>query len=222
MRQENSEIVDQFVIRFTHQAENSNFGSQLTEQLCDQVIDKCTSSGLKRKMLKRGQDLKLEDVQRIARALKAAEIQSRNVKEFKDEVNNLRRMPTSISMGSSESSRSKTCFRCGRKGHYARDSSCPARSATCNKHHKTGHFEAGYKTKAGFKRRTRGNTKGDNRWKGVSKSVNSVDAEDGYAFHISCGTTTGFELIDVNIWGVDVYNVMIDSGSGCNIIDKSI
>ena len=84
-----------------------------------------------------------------------------------------------------------------------------------------GSFCSSGKTKADFKRRTRANTKGDNRWKGVSKSVNSVDAEDGYAFHISCGTTTGIELIDVNIWGVDVYNVMIDSGSGCNIIDKS-
>ena len=91
-----------------------------------------------------------------------------------------------------------------------------------NKHHKTGHFAAEYKTKAGFKRPTRRNTKGDNRWKGVSKSVNSVDAEDGYAFHVSCGTTTGIELIDVHIWGVDVYNVMIDSGSRCNIINKSI
>ena len=70
MRQENSESVDQFVIRFTHQAENCNFGSQRTEQLCDQVIDICRSSELKRKLLKRGQDLKLEDVQRIARALK--------------------------------------------------------------------------------------------------------------------------------------------------------
>ena len=132
MRQENSESVDQFVIRFTHQAENCNFGSQRTEQLCDQVIDICRSSELKRKLLKRGQDLKFEDVQRIARALKAAEIQSRNVKEFKDEVNNLRRMPKSISIGSSESSRSKTCFRCGRECHYGRGNSCPARSATCN------------------------------------------------------------------------------------------
>ena len=36
---------------------------------------------------------------------------------------------------------------------------------------------------------------------------------DEYAFHSSCGTTTGIELIDVNIGGVKVYNVMIDSGS---------
>ena len=70
MKQENSESVDQFVIRLTHQAENCNFGSKRTEKLCDQVMDQCRSSGLRRKLLERGQDPKLEDVQRIARALK--------------------------------------------------------------------------------------------------------------------------------------------------------
>ena len=160
-------------------------------------------SGLRRKLLERGQDLKLEDVQRIARAMEVAEIQSRKMEESKDGVNHLRQKPKSIAIGSSESSRGKTCFRYGREGHYARDSSCPARSAT----------------KADFKRPMRGNTKGDNRWKGTSKSVNSVDEQ--YAFHISCGTTTGIELIDVNIGGVEVRSVMIDSGSSCNIIDKS-
>ena len=54
MKQENSESVDQFVIRLTHQAENCNFGSKRTEQLCDQVMDKCRSSGLRRKLLERG------------------------------------------------------------------------------------------------------------------------------------------------------------------------
>ena len=75
----------------------------------------------------------------------------------------------------------------------------------------SGSFSSSGKTKPDFKTATRGNAKGDNRWKGVSKSVNNE-----YAFHTSCGTTTGIELIDVKIGGVKVYNVMIDSGSGCN------
>ena len=54
MKRANSESVDQFVIRLTHQAENCNFGSQWTEQLRDQVIDKCRLSGLRRKLLERG------------------------------------------------------------------------------------------------------------------------------------------------------------------------
>ena len=53
MKQESSESVDQFVIRLTHQAENCNFGSQQTKQIRDQVIDRCRSSGLRRKLLER-------------------------------------------------------------------------------------------------------------------------------------------------------------------------
>ena len=71
-----------------------------------------------------------------------------------------------------------------------------------------GSFCSSGKTKADFKRPTPANTKGDDRWKGVSKSVNSIDELDEYAFHISCGTTTGIELITVNIGGLKVYNVM--------------
>ena len=63
MKQDSSESVDQFVIRLTHQAENCNFGSQQTKQIRDQVITRCRSSGLRRKLLERGQDLKWEDVE---------------------------------------------------------------------------------------------------------------------------------------------------------------
>ena len=163
MKQESGESIDQFVIRLTHQAENCNFGGQQTEQIRDQVIDKCRSSGLRRKLLERGQDLELENVQQIARAMEAAEIQSRKMEESKDVVNHLRRKSksNSISGGDSENSRSKLCFRCGREGHFARDSSCPARAAKCNKCNKTGHFSVVCKTKAENKRPARSNPKGN-------------------------------------------------------------
>ena len=176
--------------------------------------------------LERGQDLELENVQQIARAMEAAEIQSRKMEESKDVVNHLRRKSksNSISGGDSENSRSKLCFCCGREGHFARDSSCPARAAKCNKCNKTGHFSVVCKTKAENKRPARSNPKGNktfNQWKGVRKLVNSVDEDDEYAFHINGSRTTrGLELIDINVGGVELCNVMIDSGSSCNIIDK--
>ena len=79
MRQEVSESVDQFVIRLMLQAENCNFSNQQVDQIRDQVIDECKSSVLRRKLLEKGQDLKLEDVQQIARSMEAAEIQSRKM-----------------------------------------------------------------------------------------------------------------------------------------------
>ena len=87
-----------------------------------------------------------------------------------------------------------------------------------------GHFAVICKSKVDCKKPVRGSPKGKNsHWKGVSKSVNSVDEYDDdneYAFHINSRTTRGIELIDVNADGVELYNVMIDSGSSCNIIDK--
>ena len=80
------------------------------------------------------------------------------------------------------------------------------------------------KTKPENKRPARSNPQGNktfNQWKGVSKLVNSVDEDDEYAFHINGSRTTrGLELIDINVGGVELCNVMIDSGSSCNIIDK--
>ena len=159
MKQESSESVDQFVIRLTHQAENCNFGSQQTEQIRDQVIDRCRSSGLRRKLLERGQDLKLEDVQQIARAMEAAEIQSRRMEESKDSVNHVRRKPKSTCDGGSGNLKTKLCFRCGHDGHFARDSSCPARAARCKKCHKMGHFAVVCKSKVDCKKPVRGSPK---------------------------------------------------------------
>ena len=57
-------------------------------------------------------------------------------------------------------------------------------------------------------------------------SVNSVDEyddDDEYAFHINGSRTTrGIELIDVNVGGVELYNVMIDSGSSLILSIKAL
>ena len=44
--------------------------------------------------------------------------------------------------------RREECFRCGREGHVAKDTSCPARKATCHKCKKVGHFEKVCKTRS--------------------------------------------------------------------------
>ena len=150
--------------------------------------------------------------------MEAAEIQSRRMEESKDSVNHVRPKPKSTCDGGSGNIKTKLCFHCGRDGHFARDSSCPARAARCYKCHKMGHFAVVCKSKVDCKKPVRGNPKGNNSyWKGVSKSVNSVDYDDGeYAFHINSNRTTrGIELIDVTVGGVELYNVMIDSGSSC-------
>ena len=94
MKQEDGETIDQFVIKLRHQAENCDFGDQHTEQIRDQVIDKCRSSKLRRKLLEKSDDLKLEDVQRIGRAMEAVDIQAKKMESAsRDQVNNIRKTP---------------------------------------------------------------------------------------------------------------------------------
>ena len=51
-----------------------------------------------------------------------------------------------------DKAKGKGCYRCGRDGHLAKDPSCPARDATCNKCKMIGHFAAVCRTKQNLNR----------------------------------------------------------------------
>lgn len=90
MSQKEYETIDQFVMRLTRQAENCEFGENKKEHIRDQVIDKCKSNGIRRKLLEMGKTLTLDDVQRVARSLEAAEHQARRIeKDRSEEINSI-------------------------------------------------------------------------------------------------------------------------------------
>ena len=126
MRQEEGETIDQFVVKLKNQADNCGFGDDVTEQIRDQVIDKCKSLSLRKRMLERGQELKLEEVQQIARAMEAVEIQAKRMElPSSDHVNYIQKKQR-YGRNKDANCKDKGCFQCGREGHYARDKSCPA------------------------------------------------------------------------------------------------
>jgi len=55
-----------YTVRLSNQAVNCEFGTTKNEQIRDQVIDKCKSTELWRKLLVKGQELTLTETQHIA------------------------------------------------------------------------------------------------------------------------------------------------------------
>ena len=91
LKQEEGETVDQFITRLRRQAENCNWDNA-DEPIRDQVIDKCRSADLRRKLLSKGTHLTLETVQEIARSFEAVDIQLKTmngVEEDRQEVNRI-------------------------------------------------------------------------------------------------------------------------------------
>src|SRR6218665_804714 len=75
MKQECKETVKRFVSRLRRQAENCEFGEQLEENVRDQVIDKCSSSLFRRKLLEKGQTLTLTMAQDLGRTMETVALQ---------------------------------------------------------------------------------------------------------------------------------------------------
>ena len=71
MVQGEDETIDQFAIRLRRKAQQCDYGDQMEAQIRDQIISKCRSNELWRKLLEKGQTVTLQTLQEIARNYKA-------------------------------------------------------------------------------------------------------------------------------------------------------
>ena len=189
--------------------------ANLDEAIRDQLIEKCFDPKLRRKFLERT-NATLKDLQVVARAYEAVEQQ---MKAMGESVNTLKHKTHSGGRNKGNTNQQKLkrnqsggesksrCYNCNRTGHFARDSSCPARGQNCNECVAKGHFSACCKAKE--KRPAKG-TKKDNVNRVSGKTV-SPSERNNYAF-----------VVRHKYWsegGVRVEGVLIDSGASCNLID---
>lgn len=231
MTQEPTESVDQFVTRLKQKAQHCNFDNA-DEHIRDQVIEKCKSSHLRRKLLERGGDLTLEQTLTTARAFEQSQQQAtgieggRNSEAFVNKVSVRKHKPNS----------SITCYRCGQRGHIKSDPACPAIGQICLKCNKPDHFAKCCKSFTpkthNYSHKHSGRSKPKPRVRLVD-TTDQEDSDEAYAFTLSMDnpqetletlTVNGpyHPTVTTNIGGVEDIVMIVDSGASCNVLDHSL
>ncbi|XP_026746187.1 uncharacterized protein LOC113507529 [Trichoplusia ni] len=151
IKQEENEKFEKFVVRLRQQAAKCQF-VDLDDQLLDQITDRCSSEELRKKILKNGDKMTLEDVIAEANAL---EIINRQLGDFIQKQNRNQDVNQVESSSKNKNQRRKReCFRCGGWNHLAYDEKCPARGKKCTKCERIGHFKLQCKTNLLKRKRT--------------------------------------------------------------------
>ena len=187
MSQLPSETVEQFVTRLRQKAQSCEFGdaAAVDEQIRDQVISKCLSHNIRRKLHEKGKILTLHQLREIARVMEDSEKQARKIESAANEVNR-------VSVDSNGKGHPRVggkqstvrCFCCGNVGHKANDKVCPARGKRRRKCNNLGHFEKVCKTKLKTSEGRKGGK--DRRVRQVGVGVDETDDSE-YAFGVLGG-----------------------------------
>ena len=215
MEQQDGETVAQFVTRLRQVVKDCDYGEQAENQIRDQVVQRCKSHELRKKLLEKGEKLTLELLLSTAANYERVQSQLESMESGKD-VNFVR----DKQQEKGKEPVKRACYRCGKSGHFGRDSECPAKGKTCHKCGGADHFGSQCRTKTAKppKPRRGEKTKGKKREKSV-RYVGSKGDEDEYAFTVN--SVASPEKIDVTVGGV-VVAMLIDSGASTNVIDKNL
>ena len=233
-----TESIDAYVTRLRSLAKSCDY-DKVDEMIRDQVVDKCTSNSIRRRLL-RETDLTLDGILRIARSIEASDLHATTMeaasRPSEQQVNQISTgfQQTRQHRGNSGSSQQRNakhprfknqdrrqfvCFCCGRGGHKAKDPSCPANGKTCSNCGKQGHFGGVCK---GAKQATK-----DPKSRPVTQQRNGIryvatehdTSDDEYLFAIRSNKTQD-KTVPITVEDT-LIPVIIDSGASVNVLDGS-
>ena len=217
MQQLDGETIDQFVCRLRQKAISCEFPNQ-DEAIRDQIIEKCRDPKLRRKFLEKASGATLTELQETARIHEAVDTQMQSMESREpDQRVNAMKHQGKRKNGKKYADKKhgeKKYYRCDGTGHLGRDKSCPALGKTCSKCGFLGHFAVCCKSKVPKKRSSE-----KHRADGANQ-VTDKPEEDYYAFVLKGGNDSS-GVVDLCVGGVQVENVLIDSGATCNIVDRA-
>ena len=220
-QQQRDEPIANYITRLKHLALTCEF-ENTDDMIRDQVVDKCYSTKLRRRLLQEP-SLTLDKVVTLGRALEMAQRQATAIESTctsasasREQLNAVRKRqnPQGLRRNIQQTHRyrdsgetgGKPCYCCGKSGHRAKSPSCPALNKTCNTCQKIGHFSRVCHSASKKKTAT------------VKEIRESDDSDDGIVFVV--GKYKSYQNVNVDIAGISV-NMMIDSGASVNVIDAN-
>lgn len=222
LKQESDEKFDKFLVRLRNQADKCRFTDK-DEHIIDQIAEKGSSTELRKKILKMGDDITLNQIIIEANTL---ELVNQQLNQFdtatKDESVNKIETKSNIRFKGSKPGE-LACGRCGNSKHKSNDLACPARGKECLKCGLIGHFRQFCRTRQNLKRKMpERKDMGSKEKKARNETVNQVEEmkegdnqeETHYVFHIDDDLE-----FDCTIGGVKT-KVLVDSGCKKNLITE--
>ena len=248
--QHKSKSIEQFVTRLRKLTLYCEYGDSTEEQIREQVIATCNSTKLRRKLLTES-DLTLEKVLQIGQSMEQAQHRLSTIEQKstpstsetsnQEELNvlpyhrrsppkkpfqkNHRKQNQNFDHGNTHQQGQKQhtsnnqikCSRCGAKGH--RGNECRrTKNRTCSKCNKVGHFKRMCRSKE--KRHQQNAINSTITELSNPNADTDSDNEDIYVFKIETSTSSKLQSFTISI-NKNKVNMLIDSGSTLNIIDKT-
>jgi hypothetical protein len=232
--QDPSETMDAYVTRLKRLVKTCDYGTLSAEMIRDQVLEKCHSTRLRRRLL-REEDLTLDVILRIARALEASDRQAKQIEDAKTSESigeqssayAIQSGPRASQVASpatkSDQERQNpppntqhsnlVCYCCGRRGHRAKDPSCPANNKPCNGCGKLGHFSRVCKSSRRDKEPAR--------IRQIEQREVTDSSDDEYVFTLNRPKNSEQQAtVIITVHGTEI-RVLIDSGASVNVLDKN-